>query len=63
MDLRPENMLRWKERFEKMQRAQQQIRGRGSPAVTMEAYLPEEIRIGDVVAWVFNNEEIGYRIK
>ncbi|MBI4786916.1 MAG: hypothetical protein HY782_07720 [Chloroflexi bacterium] len=63
VDLRPENMARWKERFEKMQRAQQQIRGRGSAAITMEAYLQEEIRIGDVVAWVFNNEEIGYRIK
>jgi hypothetical protein len=29
----------------------------------MEAYLDEEIHIGDVVAWVFNNEKIGYRIK
>ncbi len=63
IDLRPENFARWKERFEKMRRAQQQIRGRGSAAVNMEAYLAEDIRIGDVVAWVFNNEEIGYRIK
>jgi hypothetical protein len=63
VDLRPENFVRWRERFEKMQRAQQQVRGRGSAAVTMQAYLEEEIHIGDVVAWVFNNEEIGYRIK
>lgn len=63
VDLRPENMARWRERFEKMQRAQQQIRGRGSAGITMEAYVQEEIHIGDVVAWVFNNEEIGYRIK
>lgn len=63
VDLRPENFARWKERFERMLRAQQKLRGRGSSAITMEAYLAEEIHIGDVVAWVFNNEEMGYRIK
>lgn len=63
VDLRPQNFVVWKDRFEKMRRAQQQLRGRGSAAITMEAYLDEEIRIGDVVAWVFNNEEMGYRIK
>ena len=63
VDLRAENFEGWKERIERMRRAQQQLRGRGSAAITMEAYLDEEIHIGDVVAWVFNNEEIGYRIK
>ncbi len=63
VDLRPENFARWRDRIERMQRAQQQLRGRGSAAVTMDAYLAEEIQIGDVVAWVFNNEETGYRIK
>ncbi len=63
VDLRPENFARWKERIEKMRRAQQALRGRGSAAITMDAYLDEEIRIGDVVAWVFNNEAVGYRIK
>ncbi len=63
VDLRPENFSRWRERFERMQRAQEKLRGRGSSAVTIEAYLSEEIEIGDVVAWVFNNEEQGYRIK
>lgn len=63
VDLRPQNFVVWKDRFEQMRRAQQQLRGRGSAAITMEAYLDEEIRIGDVVAWVFNNEEMGYRIK
>jgi hypothetical protein len=63
VDLRADNFVVWKERIEKMRRAQQQLRGRGSAAITMEAYLDEAIRIGDVVAWVFNNEEIGYRIK
>ncbi len=63
VDLRPENFARWKERIEKMRRAQQQIRGRGSAAIAMDAYLAEEIRIGEVVAWVMNNEVGGYRIK
>ncbi len=63
VDLRPENFARWKERFAKMRRARQQIRGRGSAAVTLETHLAEEIRIGDVVAWVFNNEQGGHRIK
>ncbi|MBI4675083.1 MAG: hypothetical protein HY741_25870 [Chloroflexi bacterium] len=63
VDLRPENFVLWRERFEQMERAREGLRGRGSSAVTTEAYLFEEIRIGEVVAWVFNNEEEGYRIK
>jgi hypothetical protein len=63
VDLRPENFVCWKERIEKMRHAKRQLPHRGSAAITMEAYLDEEIHIGDVVAWVFNNEEIGYRIK
>ncbi len=63
VDLRPENFVRWHDRFERMRRAQEKLRGHGSAAVTMEAYLSEEIHIGDVVAWVFNNEAGGFRIK
>jgi|GEM_PF-75455 len=63
VDLRAENFALWRERFEKMERARSGLRGRGSAAVTTEAYLYEDIRIGEVVAWVFNNEEEGYRIK
>ncbi len=63
VDLRAENFTRWKARIEKMRRAQQQLRGRGSAAIAMDAYLSEEIRIGDVVAWILNNEAGGYRIK
>lgn len=63
VDLRPENFAVWRERFELMERARKGLRGRGSAAVTTEAYLYEEIRIGEVVAWVFNNEVEGYRIK
>lgn len=63
VDLRPENFARWRDRIEKMRRAQKQLRGRGSAAVTTESYLVEDIHIGDVVAWVMNNEAGGYRIK
>jgi hypothetical protein len=63
VDLRPRNMALWEERFEKMERSRLQIRGRGSAAVTLEGYIYEDIRIGEVVGWIFNNEHEGYRIK
>ncbi len=63
LDLRPDNMALWQERFEKMERSRQDIRGRGSAAVTIEGYIYDNIRIGEVVGWIFNNERDGYRIK
>jgi hypothetical protein len=46
-----------------MERSRQALRGKGSAAVTREAYLFDEIRIGALVGWIFNNEQEGYRIK
>src|SRR5262249_14506531 len=63
LDLTPRNMLRWQRRFHRMLRSAQTIHRQGSAAITMEAYRSEEIRIGEVVGWIFNNEEEGYRIK
>lgn len=63
VDLRPENFVHWQERFERMNSERQHIRGRGSASVTRQSYLFEEIRIGEVVGWIFNNEISGYRIK
>ncbi len=63
VDLRPGNFHLWKERFIRMQRSRQLTRGRGSAAITREAYLFDEIRIGEIVGWIFNNEIGGYRIK
>ena len=63
VDLRPRNMALWLERFEKMESSRLHIHGRGSAAVTLEGYLYEDIRIGEVVGWIFNNEHDGYRIK
>ncbi len=63
LDLRERNIRRWQERFRRMLRSAQMIHRQGSAAITMEAYRSEEIRIGEVVGWIFNNEEEGYRIK
>ncbi len=63
VDLRPKNLDVWRQRFERMRREAQLVRGRGSAAVTREAYLSEEISIGSVAGWIFNNEENAYRIK
>ncbi|MBI3242304.1 MAG: hypothetical protein HYZ49_08435 [Chloroflexi bacterium] len=63
VDLRPANFARWQKRFEMMERSRQALRGKGSAAVTREAYLFDEIRIGALVGWIFNNEQEGYRIK
>jgi hypothetical protein len=63
VDLRPSNLERWRQRFAKMQREAHRLRGRGSAAITRQAYLGDEISAGAVVGWIFNNEEGGYRIK
>ena len=63
LDLTPGNIHRWQERFRRMLRSAQTIHRQGSAGITMEAYRSEEIRIGEVVGWIFNNEEEGYRIK
>lgn len=71
VDLRPKNMERWRLRFEEMKpHSQGRIRERGSAAYTRDAYLSDEIKIGVVVGWIFNNElkpnkeiRFGYRIK
>ncbi len=63
VDLRPANLDMWLQRFRIMQRERQHLIGRGSAAVTRQAYLFDEIRIGEVVGWIFNNEQGGYRIK
>ena len=63
IDLRQKNIERWQRRFSKMLRSAQTIHHHGSAAITMESYRSEDIRIGEVVGWIFNNEEEGYRIK
>lgn len=63
VDLRPENFASWQRRFDVMLQERQKERGRGSAALTRQAYHFDAIRIGEIVGWIFNNEEGGYRIK
>jgi hypothetical protein len=63
LDLRVKNIRHWQSRFRTMLKSAQTIHRQGSAAITMEAYRWEDIRIGEVVGWIFNNEEKGFRIK
>lgn len=63
VDLRVPNFERWQERFRRMQLERERTRGRGSASITRQTYLFDDIRIGEIVGWIFNNEIEGYRIK
>jgi hypothetical protein len=63
IDLRPANMKRWQDRFSLMERERQELARKGSAAVSRATYLPVGLKIGDVVAWIFNNEMSGFRVK
>lgn len=61
VDLRPENMERWHVRFETIVQERKRKNGYGSAAYSRENYLYHDIRIGELVGWIFNNELGGYR--
>jgi hypothetical protein len=63
VDLRSSNARRWRERFRLMREARLGAAQPGSAGVTVAAYLPEEIEIGTIAAWVLANEHEGQRIK
>lgn len=63
VDLRATNMEVWQQRFKRMRRAQHMLHTRGTSSITRHTYIPDTIEIGAVVAWIFANEEGGYRIK
>lgn len=63
VDLRPKNTARWLARFAKMVDARIQLRDAGSAAASIKSYLGTRFEIGEVVAWIFNNEMGGHRIK
>lgn len=63
VDLRPANIARWIERFRRMTRSRMKVQHEGSAAVDLHSYMANTIEIGDAVAWIFNNEMGGYRIK
>lgn len=63
VDLRPMNVQAWQARFRRMQRTQNLLHTRGTSSITMRTYLTDTIEIGAIVAWIFMNEEKGYRLK
>lgn len=63
IDLRPANIGRWQARFRKMLAARAVLRDAGSAAASIHTYSADTFEIGEVVAWIFNNELGGYRIK
>jgi hypothetical protein len=63
VDLRPLSFALWQDRFKRMRRTKHLLHTRGTSSITMKTYLPETIEIGAVVAWIFTNDHMGYRIK
>jgi len=63
IDLRPGNMKRWQDRFRTMLQARADLRESGSAAANIHTYMDDSFEIGEVVAWIFNNEMGGYRVK
>ena len=63
IDLRPSNMELWRSRFQKMIAARATLRDMGSASASIQSYLGDSFEIGEVVAWIFNNELGGYRVK
>ncbi len=63
VDLRPENMRTWQQRFRIMAQNIGAMVDQGSAAITRASYTSEKINIGEVVGWIFNNEERAYRLK
>jgi hypothetical protein len=63
IDLRPENMQTWQGRFRKMLQGRTTLREEGSAAASISSFMATTFEIGEVVAWIFNNEMGGYRVK
>jgi hypothetical protein len=63
IDLRSPNMKHWLDRVQKMVAARIELRDLGSAAASTNSYLPTSFEIGEVVAWIFNNEMGGFRVK
>jgi hypothetical protein len=66
VDLRPVHMGWWLDKFRKMHKTVFRHGAKwSSERLDFRSYLAEEIRIGEVVAWIFNNEiePKGHRIK
>lgn len=63
IDLRAANIAHWQARFGKMLKGRATLRELGSAAASIESFMATGFEIGEVVAWIFNNEMGGYRQK
>lgn len=63
VDLRPENVRRWRLRIREMVQARTDLREAGSAAATIYTFMSDRFELGEMVAWVFNNEMQGFRMK
>lgn len=63
VDLRPTNFEHWRRRFARMSNHWSDQHEDGSAGINRERYPHKDIRCGAVVAWILNNEILGYRIK
>lgn len=63
IDLRPANMKIWRARCRKMLEARATLRDEGSAAASITSFMAVDFEIGELVAWIFNNEMGGYRVK
>jgi hypothetical protein len=63
VDLRDDNIRTWQNRFRTLKESQHKLDAEGTASISRETYLTETIEIGAIVAWIFNNEDGGYRIK
>ena len=63
IDLRPKNITIWIDRFQKMIQARAILRDMGSASASIRTFMGDYFEIGEVVAWIFNNELGGYRVK
>lgn len=64
VDLRPDRVTWWLDRFARMydSRFTRKLEGWATERVNRKTYLADSIEIGNTVAWIFGNEEIGYRV-
>jgi len=63
IDLRASNFAVWQDRATRMIQTRADLRTEGSAAANIRSYLPASFETGEVVAWIFNNEMQGYRVK
>ena len=56
IDLRPSNMELWRSRFQKMIAARATCVIWALASASIQSYLGDSFEIGEVVAWIFNNE-------